>query len=299
MMIVTLARVVDSDVESSSQATRRFEARQLALTGIAYGMNAEIERGDPLFRQELEDGSELEVAVTSESARINVNSVLGDVNDETLDAVLDVWEVPEEFSRVAVDSLRDWTDENELRSLNGAEAEDLVGQSEYSIPENRDFISVSEMERVRGVDAVISNRPDWAEIFSVHSDEKIDVQDAGSDVLRAVSGMSSEQADLLIETRNGPDLVPMTEDDLIFENLDQVTSVIGLTENQRARLTSKFGVGSEPTRIESAGTVGGVRYVITVIADRGGAGGSGAGDENEARAGRPGGQVKVLSWEEG
>lgn len=296
MMIVTLARVVDGDVESSSQATRRFEARQLALTGIAYGMNAEIERGDPLFHQQLEDGSQLDVSVTSESARININTVLEDVNDETLDEIFDLWEVPDEFSRVAVDSLRDWTDENELRALNGAEAEDLAGQTQYSIPENRDFISVDEMERVRGVDAVIANQPDWADIFSVHSEEQIDIQDAASDVLQAVGGFSLEQADRLIETRNGPDELAQTEDDLIFENLDQVTSVIGVTEDQRQRLTSKFGIGSEPTRIESAAVVGGVRYVITVIANRGGSGG---GNDATPQTGRTGGQVKVLSWEEG
>ncbi len=292
VMIVTLARVVDLDLESSSLATKRFEARELALTGIAYGMNPQIERGDPLHRQRLDDGSALDVSVTSESARININRVLGDVNDETLADLFELWNVPEEFTRIAEDSLRDWVDENDIRSLNGAESEDLIGQTQYSVPENRDFISVEEMERVRGVDAVVLSQPDWAEVFSVHSEETLDVQDAPSSVLQAVGGFSLEQAARLIESRNGPDGEAQTDDDLLFENLDQVASVVGLSQPQREVLDSRFGIGSEPTRIESVGTVGDVSYTITVIIDRGGSG-------DEAPAGGGGGEAKVLSWEEG
>ncbi len=292
VMIVTLARVVDLDVESSSRASKRFEARELALTGIAYGMNPQIKRGEPLLHQRLDDGSAIDVSVTSESARININSVLGDENDETLADLLELWNVPEDFSRVAIDSLRDWIDENDIRSLNGAERDDLIGQTQYSVPENRDFISVEEMERVRGVDAVVLSQPDWAEVFSVHSEETLDVQDASSSVLQALAGFSNEQAARLIESRNGPDGEAQTDDDLIFENLDQVASVVGLSQSQRELLEGRFGIGSEPTRIESVGTVGDVSYTITVIMNRGGAEGGSPG-------GGGGDTAKVLSWEEG
>lgn len=292
VMIVTLARLVDVDLEASSLASKRFEARELALTGIAYGMNPQIKRGDPLQHQRPDDGSALDVSVTSESARININSVLGDVNDETLADLFELWNVPEEFSRTAQDSLRDWIDENDIRSLNGAEREDLLGQTQYSVPENRDFISVEEMERVRGVDAIVLSQPNWAEVFSVHSEETLDVQDASSSVLQAVGGFSIEQAERLIETRNGPDGGAQTDDDLIFENLDQVASVIGLSQVQREALESRFGIGSEPTRVESVATVGGVSYTITVILDRGGSADGESG-------GNRGGEAKVLSWKEG
>ncbi len=297
VMIVTLARVVDADVDASSLATKRFEARELALTGLAFGLNPQVERGNALLRQRFENGDALDVAVTSESARINVNEVLADENDETLADLFELWEIPEELSRVAVDSLRDWVDENDLRSLNGAEEEDLFGQTRYSIPENRNFISVDEMERVRGMDEVIAQRPNWEDVFSVYSLEQLDVQDASLDVLRVAVGLSTEQAGRLIESRNGPDEEPQTDDDLIFENLDQVASVVGLSESQRQALNSRFAVGVEPTRIESVGTTGGVSYRITVIVERGGAapnGGAGGGGN-----GGGGGADSILSWEEG
>jgi hypothetical protein len=287
VMIVTLARVVNSDVDASSLATKRFEARELALTGLAFGLNPKVERGDALLRQRLDNGDAIDVAVTSESGRINVNAVLADVNDETLGDLFELWEVPEELRRVVVDSLRDWVDENDLRSLNGAEEEDLLGQTRYSIPENRNFISVDEMGRVRGMDEVIAGRPNWEDVFSVYSSEQLDVQDASVDVLRVVAGISAEQAGRLIESRNGPDEEPQTEDDLLFENLDQVASVVGLSERQRQDLDDRFAVGVEPTRVESVGTTGGVSYKITVIVNRGDGDGGGGGEESP------------LSWEEG
>jgi hypothetical protein len=287
VMIVTLARVVNSDVDASSLATKRFEARELALTGLAFGLNPKVERGDALLRQRLDNGDAIDVAVTSESGRINVNAVLADVNDETLGDLFELWEVPEELRRVVVDSLRDWVDENDLRSLNGAEEEDLLGQTRYSVPENRNFISVDEMGRVRGMDEVIAGRPNWEDVFSVYSSEQLDVQDASVDVLRVVAGISAEQAGRLIESRNGPDEEPQTEDDLLFENLDQVASVVGLSERQRQDLDDRFAVGVEPTRVESVGTTGGVSYKITVIVNRGDGDGGGGGEESP------------LSWEEG
>ncbi len=308
VLIVALARVVDADVEASSLASKRFEARELALTGVAFGLNPKIERGDALLRQRFDNGDAIDVAVTSESARINVNDVLADENDETIAGLLELWEVPDEVSRVVVDSLRDWVDEDDLRSLNGAEEADLLDQTRYSIPENRNFISVDEMGRVRGMDEATARRPDWEDVFSVYSSEQLDVQDASADVLRVAAGISREQAGRLIESRNGPDEEPQTEDDLIFENLDQVASVIGLSEGQRQALNERFAIGVEPTRIESVGTTGGVSYRIAVIVNRGEAGPDDAGTDGGAvpnagvagaANGGGGGGEQILSWEEG
>ncbi len=290
VLIVGLARVVDADVDASSLATKRFEARELALTGLAFGLNPKVKRGDELLHQRLENGDSIDVAVTSESARINVNDVLSDENDDTLKDLFELWEVPEQLSRVTVDSLRDWVDENDLRSLNGAEEDDLRGQTRYSIPENRNFISVDEMERVRGMDEVIAQRSGWEDVFSVLSSDKLDAQDAGGDVLRAVAGLSNEQVGRLNESRNGPDGEAQTDDDLIFENLEQVVAVVGLSEAQRQALEARFAIGVEPTRIESVGTTGGVSHKITVVVNRDEADGSGNGG---------GGEASILSWKEG
>ncbi len=297
VMIVTLARVVDADVDASSLATKRFEARELALTGLAFGLNPDVKRGDELLRQRLENGDAIDVAVTSESARINVNSALADEDDETLEDLFELWEVPDAVIRAAVDSLRDWVDENDLRSLNGAEEEDLIGQTQYSIPENRNFISVDEMERVRGMDEVTALRPNWEDVFSVYSSDQLDAQDAPADVLRAVGGLSADQVGRLIESRVGPDGEAQTDDDLIYENLDQVAAVVGLSEGQRQLLNDRFAVGVEPTRIESVGTTGGVSYKITVIVDR--AGGAPDAGVGVAGNGGGGGEESILSWQEG
>ncbi len=279
--IVTVARMVDADVTTESSLARRFEARQLALTGIALGLNPRIERDDPLLNQRLADGSTLNVAITSENARLNINRLLTRRTDQTLARLFEFWEVPDRESRVIIDSLRDWTDEDELRSLNGAEREDLAGQDVYSLPLNRPFHSVEEMAKVRGMDVIDAGLPRWRENFSVYSTGRLDIQDVDPELARAIAGFTTVQADMLVELRNGSDGVPNTEDDFLIKDLAELVPRLGLSSAQGQLLQDVFSVGGEPSRIVSTADVGGSSYRIEVVINRGAEG-----------------ERNYLSWEE-
>ncbi len=265
--VVAVARLVDLDTSGESTRARRFEARELALTGVAHGFNPQLKRDASLLHQQLPDGTKLDVHVGSESGRLNINLLLKEPGQVALRRLFAYWGVPDAEARVAIDSLADWIDPGDLKRLNGAESGQLQGQSVYALPANRDFLSVAEMRRVRGMDAVARHRPDWDAFFSVYSVGKVDLQDGSADALVA-AGLSPGQARQVVELRQGPDGRPDTKDDIVFESIEQVARLLGWKEDEAQNLAKGFGVAVEPARIESVGQVGGLDYHIAVVAHR-------------------------------
>lgn len=268
LTIVLIAQIVSSDVDSESLRSRRFAARELALTGVAYGINPDIHRDSELLHQRYPNGDVLDVLISSEAARLNINYLLRESDHHTLKSLFTLWKIPTMPQEIAVASLIDWTDADSLRQLNGAERDDLAGQTKYSLPKNRDFRSIDEMERVRGMDFVAEAAPDWRDYFSVYSGRKVDIQDAAPAVLQAVGGLTGDQAELLVKWRNGPDGQPGTGDDHVILNLSEVGEKLGLSDAQQALLQATFQVGNEPSRVVSTARVGGTQYRIVVVLDR-------------------------------
>lgn len=278
--VVMAVRLVDFEVGNESIRSRRFEARELALTGLAHGMNSDLKRDNELLHQQFPDGNKLDVLIMSENARLNINLLLAQPDHLILKNLFEIWGIPDDERRIAIDSLADWVDEGDLRRLNGAESDDLKAQKTYSLPQNRSFKSVAEMRRVRGMDAVSRAKPNWSDFFSVHSGEKIDIQDAHPDILRAVAGMSTSQAKSLEEFRNGQDETAGTADDNYIKALEDLERRVGLNETQMRALQAGFQVSSEPSRIQSTAVAGGTQYKIVIVANR------------KEKA------VSILSWEE-
>lgn len=268
LTIVLIAQIVSSDVDTESLRSRRFAARELALTGVAYGINPDTHRDSELLHQRYPNGDTLDVLISSEAARLNINFLLRERDRHTLKSLFALWKIPTMQAEIAVDSLIDWTDSDSLRQLNGAERDDLADQTVYSPPKNRDFRSVDEMERVRGMDSVAEAVPDWRDYFSVYSGGKIAIQDAAPVVLQAAAGLTGSQAELLEKWRNGPDGQPGTGDDHVILSLDEVGDKLGLSDIQKAALQAAFQVGGEPSRIVSTARVAGTQYRIVVVLDR-------------------------------
>lgn len=266
LSVFVVVKLVEFDVDEERFESMRVEARQLALSGIALALHPQIERGDPLLQQQIGTTRSLRVVIESENARLNINRALNEPSSPVLKAIFTRWGVPDRDLGMVVDSLYDWVDEDDLRSLNGAEREDLIGQSRYSIPQNRPFISVKEMERVRGMDLVAANKPDWKTYFSIFSGEKLDLHDAPLDWLTVAGALPEPIATQWIEARMGPDGISGTEDDLRLSNVADLRSLLGLSEIQLANLQQFFDVNPDPLRITSLATIGDVTYSISVVA---------------------------------
>jgi general secretion pathway protein K len=267
--ILAVARMVQNDVDDAGLKNRRVEARELALTGIAYGMHPKIDPWDPLLNEKLPGGETLRVRVMSEAARIDINRALKEPRQATLRQLFKNWGLDTDQISIAVDSLADWTDPDDIPRLNGAERGSLEQQTQYSIPENRDFRSVTEMEKVRGMDLVAAVKPDWASYFTVYGGRRLDLQDASIDVLRAAGGLSEDQAMMIDRVRRGADGIVQTKDDFKIKNVGEFLEKVGLPELQAQAVAARFSVGMGPTRIESTARVGGTEYKIVAIAARG------------------------------
>ncbi len=264
MATVGVARLIGLDSETESLRARKFEARELALTGIAHGSNPEMPRWHELLHQRLPGGGTLDVRVTGEGARLNINRLLQEPENPSLKRLFSLWGIPDDEARTAIDSLADWTDKNDSHRLNGAEREQLQNQEVYSLPENRDFRSVEEMARVRGMDAVERRHPQWREAFSVYSADKLDIQDAPLEAMLAM-GLDAQTAARIVEARNGPDGIAGTKDDLIIKDLAQAAQELGADSESLSQI---FTTASEPVRVESRATLGPTRYVVTAVIQR-------------------------------
>lgn len=282
LSIFVVVRLVEYDLDDERFESMRVEAREMALTGIALGLHPDIERGAPLLRQTFGENRTLVVSVESENARLNINQALEQPSSPILKAILTRWELPDRDIGSIVDSLYDWVDQDDLRSLNGAEVEDLQDQSRYSIPQNRPFIGVSEMERVRGMDQVAAQVPQWRKYFSVFSGDKFDIHDVSLDWLVAAGQLPEPVAVQWIEARTGPDKLAGTEDDLRLSSIAELRALLGIGETQLAALQELFDVNADPLRITSLATIGDVSYAISVVTTK-------------SEAGEP---PQFMSWEE-
>lgn len=280
-VVVMVVGLIDFDLELESTASKRSDARRIALTGLAYGVHPQVKRGDPLLFQKMPEG-QLEVLIQSEDSRININQLLAGNDVKPLADLFRFWGLDERAATTAADSLKDWVDQDEFRSLNGAESADLPADEASSRPENRPFLAVSEMEHVRGMDQVVRAKPDWADSFSVQSSNQLDLQDVSPDLLEVFGGLSHEQALAFVKFRDGPDGKPATMDDITFENVGDIAVVIPITEVQKRALEARFSAGGSLKRIVSRGICGDRTYQIMVV----------------ARAGNVGVNEQFLEWSE-
>lgn len=268
-VVVVAIRLVDFDLDLESLARKRFTARQLALSGLAYAQHPKIERGDPLLWQVFPNGDRIEVRIESEDAKLNLNILLAGGNTTALTRLFRYWGVSENEAAVAVDSLKDWVDKDDFRGLNGAEASDLPEGSPYSRPENRPFLNVAEMRTVRGMEAVARVKPDWRDYFSVRSSNRLDLQDTSGDLLEVFGLLSPDQVRSFLEFRAGPDGKPSNTDDPKIDSVETLAAVIPLNPVQIGALRDSFGSGSKLRHIVSRGISGGAVHEISAVAAEG------------------------------
>lgn len=267
---IVVISMVDFDIELESTASKRFAARQAALTGLAYGSHPQIKRGDEILNQTLPDGTRIEVLISSEDARLNINETLKKGRYPDLIALFRHWGVEEQEAMAAVDCLKDWIDPDEFRSLNGAEAADLDGEGDFSLPENRPFLHISEMQKVKGMHIVAQAKPDWMDFFSVKSSNRLDLRDASVDFLEVFGKLNSDQAQSVLKFRNGADEIPGNNDDPEIKTSEDLAVVVPLSDPQRKAFQQNFGKGSSLRRIVSKGIAGDVQHEISVVTKEGG-----------------------------
>lgn len=155
-------------------------------------------KADGLVHEWSESGLQIAVSAKSEAAKIDLNFaaepllkqafVSGGASEEEADAI--------------VAAVKDWTDADNLKRPNGAEADDYRAAGRKVMPANDFFIAIEELQNVLGVSPKLYNAV--APLLTVNSRSPgIDPQAVSINVLRLVPGIDIEQAQAWIEQRDG------------------------------------------------------------------------------------------------
>jgi len=285
-LVLSALTFLESGVEDYGALNHQFRARQLARSGLAFGLNPQTSNQDtPLLNQKFKPNGEFHVVITSESTKLNVNSLLKLGRDDILQTLFLQWNVPLDAVNEVINGLKKWTNGNqEIQPVGsnvpqaapaqqaGAEAGQLprvqTGQQQQGLQLVRPFMAVSEMAEVPGFNAVIEAKPNWADYFTVWSDGTIDVNLADASMISLVTGVTPATANQFVKHIWGPDGIPFTSDDLPYQNWNDVMLQLGMSSQQFQIVQNLLSLTSTVDRVDSTGTIGKYSTTISVVAKR-------------------------------
>jgi type II secretory pathway component PulK len=278
-LVILAGSMVESWIQSEARAEKRFIARQMALNGVAYGLNPAVNLGNPLLQNGSRDSEGYDVKITNESSRINPNYWIQLGNRSLFTRLFSDWGTEITASDAAIDCLTDWIDADDFVLMKGAERKEyeLAGRSGY--PANRPLKHIREMEAILNLSSLLSAKQGWQDDFTIWYSGKISIQYAKEPLLKALAELTPNQCQSLIHMRSGLDGVDNTADDRKLESIETVADLLGVGGKQRAALLEFFDTSGDLRRIESTGWCGGISHKIVVIAP----------------TGSPG---QIMSWEE-
>ncbi len=275
-VVIMVGVRVKERTNEQSHAERSFHAREMALRGLAFGRHPGIKEGDPLLRAGDAETEGYEVLISDESGRINPNTWAGD--RELFSTLFRAWNVPQREADAAMDSLTDWIDADEFRSLAGAEYAEYEAAGLPGFPPNEPLGDIREMESVLNLRDVLAEIDDWRDDFTLYHDGKINVNHASEALLADLAELEGRQIQALKAYRQGADGERGTEDDLEYTKIEDAIAIAGAAGKQAAALKKFFDTSGKARRVESRGYAYGVTRTITVVTQ---------GDGNS-----------ILAWEE-
>jgi len=267
-LIILAAGSVNSWLEEESHAARSFHARQMALSGLAIGMNPGINPNDPALIQgdpSDKEGESFYVKLYNEAGYINPNVWLARSDRIIFQRLFEKWGVSEKDQEAAIDGLFDWQSPTELRSEHGAKRSEYEKIGLQGYPPNAPFLDAREMGMVIGFAPVIKANPKWKDFFSTFNPGKININYCSPDMFIDLLGLTPEQTEAFVKLAAGPDGISGTEDDIIFNDINQAAKLMGVSGLQEQLLLNYFGTTGNIRRIDSLGTYHGITHHIIVI----------------------------------
>lgn len=264
-LVILVASRMSEGLEEESWEGKLVRARQLALSGLALGRHPGIQPGDPLLRQGNPETEGWEVRFSDESGRLNPAFYIAEGERGALVALFRAWGVEDRMAQAAVDSLADWMDADDFRSLAGAESPEYLQHGLRGLPPNSPPRSLGELEMVLHLRDVLAEKENWQDYFTVLHEGRINIHHAPPALLRDLAGLDPLQIERLEQFLAGRDGVRHTEDDAEFARIEQAMGVAGAAGAQAEALRKWFGVEGQSRRIESTGFCGGVRRTISVV----------------------------------
>jgi general secretion pathway protein K len=260
-MVIAWALDIDSRLTLSGNASRLVEAEAMASSGAEVALSPTVEAGSSALHGSLGRNQTYEARITGEGGRLNLNWIVSGENAQRLDLLRRYLEVKgidiNERDRM-IDCLLDYIDPDDLPRLNGAESE-----PGYQ-PKNSLLQRIDELKLVKGWEKFTA-QANWDADFTLYSTGPVDLTSASRDVLLSLPGFNEQIADRFLEYRRGADQIDGTDDDPVFDSLDQVRLALGFTPEQFAQLSALVGFKDQVVRVVSVGKSGDAQRTVEMI----------------------------------
>ncbi len=280
-LITGAVEFLKNDVDEYGARNREFRARELAQSGLAYGSVPVVQNSDRgLLEQQMKDGGSFRVVISSESIKLNINTLLQTGRDDILEKLFANWGVDPKPAKLAVEGLRQYLSGpvspeqaqqqqmEQLAQMSQAQQSGQPGQPQQVLQLGNQFQAVEEMSLVPEFKPIMEKQPGWANAFTIWGDGKIDVNLADADMIALITGVSPAQASQFVKYRWGPDGIPNTLDDRVYHTMDEVRAGLGMSPEQFQLVQGLLSLNSVVDRIESTGIIAGYQRTIVVVANR-------------------------------
>lgn len=264
-LVVTTVMITLEEVEGMVARKLIFKARQLAETGLAIGSHPLVKSGDPLLRRLTGEQEGYTVTISTEESRLNLNYLLTEERRPVLERLLRSWGLSPADVDALADSLMDWKDDDNQRRLQGAERLDYQREGYPERPYNRPFKNLDEVFLVKGMSVLAELKPDWRDTFTLWGDGRVDVNETSAAVLALVAEVPVSLAEQAVAVRNGRDGIHQTADDLRFESVEEVLTLLGLSREPAQELAAWLTVKGSTLRVESVGHVADYSRGVAVV----------------------------------
>lgn len=266
MVVFAGAKALNADTRATRALRGRTFAKRLAQMGVEVARHPAIQMDDGLLHYSSPDGGGYDVKLSTEEARLNINVLLTSGDTILLPRLLASWGLKPQQISALQDALRDWVDEDDKVSLNGAEKRIYEKAGFEGMPFNRPFKEIEEMLMVRGMSELNALRPDWRDWFTVHGDGRVDVNDARAELVALIANVPIVRVTPLLTLRAGRDGSLHTRDDNQISSAVQVAQLLGVYQPQTVEtLTRWIQFGGAIRRIECIGYYGDVRRRLVLI----------------------------------
>ena len=265
MAVFGVVELVELSVEHTSHEELALDARGLALSGLALGTNPQLLKDDPLLFQKPSDGHQFKVTIGSEGARLNLNYVLLSNHREILENLFTKWGLKLDQADHVADCLYDWVTPGDLKSLDGAKADDYAQANLPQRPTYKPFDSFDEVNLVMGTDLLAKVRPNWQDSFTLWSAGPLNVNEAPPDLIAAVFSLDPQRVAFFTDARNGLDGIAGTSDDVPVSNAKVFQGELGISDLAMKTLGTQISFSDPNRRVESVGQAEGTQVIISAV----------------------------------
>lgn len=247
------------------QARHMFDTTQARYAAEA-GLNLaayELRKSDPMLRW-VGDGrpytfgfgeAQVEVRITDESGKIDLNGMArGDPT--TIINLFMAQGVPQDKAESLAAAIKDWVDEDDDTSLNGAEVSEYKGAGLSYGPANAPFNTVSELQQVLGMNYELYTRVEPA--LTIYSGQQTpNAQYAPLEALESMPDMTPECAQQIIQQRQSMNAgdAPASNEPICGVSVGAVAGGGGVTYSVQSRAKMPNGAS---TTLDATIRMGGV-----------------------------------------